>query len=114
MLNHLPNNKASGKDGVTNETFKTMQSCQILTTVFNVCLENMREPDPWKGAIIHCIPKKKNNNPGDPSTWRDISLLPTIYKVYMKGILARVLPRLMEADILFTKQKAYSTSIGKV
>ncbi|ROL44176.1 Histone H2B [Anabarilius grahami] len=61
-------------------------------------------PDSWKGALI--IPKK-DNIPDDPSTWRDISLLPTIYKVFMKCILARVLPWLMKADILSTKQKAY-------
>ncbi len=60
VLNNLPNNKASGKDGVTYETFKNMQSHKILTTVFNVCLENKRIPDSWKGALIHRIPKKDN------------------------------------------------------
>lgn len=111
VLKNLPNNKASGKDGVTYETFKNMQSHKILTTVFNVCLENKRIPDSWKGALIHRIPKK-DNIPDDPSTWRDISLLPTIYKVFMKCILARVLPWLVEADILFTKQKAYINRQG--
>ncbi len=111
VLKNLPNNKASGKDGVTYETFKNMQSHMILTTVFNVCLENKRIPDSWKGALIHRIPKK-DNIPDDPSTWRDISLLPTIYKVFMKCILARVLPWLVEADILFTKQKAYINRQG--
>ncbi len=70
-----------------------------------------RIPDSWKGALIHRIPKK-DNIPDDPSTWRDISLLPTIYKVFMKCILARVLPWLVEADILFTKQKAYINRQG--
>jgi len=47
-------------------------------------LENKRIPDSWKGALIHRIPKK-DNIPDDPSTWRDISLLPTIYKVFFRG-----------------------------
>ncbi len=72
VVNYLPNNKASGKDG-TYETFKNMQSHKILTTVFNVCLEYKRIPDSWKGALILRIPKKYNI-PVDPSTWRDISL----------------------------------------
>ena len=39
-LHNLPNNKASGMDGLTYESLKTTQSCQILTTILNVCLEN--------------------------------------------------------------------------
>ncbi len=41
------------------------------------------------------------------STWRDISLLPSVYKVFMKCLLSRILPWLVDAGILSNKQKAY-------
>lgn len=75
VLHSLPNNKASGMDRVTYETLKARQSCQILTTIFNVCLENKRLPDSWKGVLVHRIPRK-DNIPEEPSTWRDISPSP--------------------------------------
>ena len=106
VIDSLPNNKATGLDGVTYETIKGRNLYGTVTTIFNVCLYNGRVPDSWKGALVHRIPKK-DNIPDDPSTWRDISLLPTIYKVFMKCILSRILPWLVDANILSTDQKAY-------
>ena len=112
VITNLPNDKASGSDGVTYETIKATRqvSCQILTHIFNTCLLNGKVPDSWKGALIHRIPKK-GNIPDYPSTWRDISLLPTIYKVFMKCVLARILPWL-ETGILSPDQKAYISRQG--
>ncbi len=75
VIINLPNNKASGSDGVTYETLKSGKStlCPVLDNIFNICLENGKVPEAWKGALIHRIPKK-DNIPDDPSTWRDISL----------------------------------------
>ena len=108
VLISLPNNKACGADGVTYELLKATKQFSIvaLTQIFNVCLVNRKVPDSWKGAIIYKIPKK-NNIPEDPSTWRDISLLPTIYEVFMKCILNRILPWLVESGTLSPNQKAY-------
>jgi hypothetical protein len=88
-----------------------LQTCEKITSLFNVCLENKRVPETWKGAMIHRIPKK-DNIADDPSTWRDISLLPTIYKVFMKCILSRVLPWLVDNNILSPNQKAYINRQG--
>ena len=97
-------------DGVTYESLKATQPA-TLTSIFNTCLENNRVPESWKGALVHRIPKK-DNIPDNPSTWRDISLLPTIYKVFMKCILSRVLPWLVDENILSPKQKAYINRQG--
>lgn len=98
---------------MTYETLKATRhvSCPMLAQIFNVCLFNSRVPDSWKGALIHRIPKK-DNVPDDPSTWRDISLLPTVYKVFMKCLLARILPWLTENGILSSCQKAYISRQG--
>ena len=113
VISHLPNNSASGYDGVTYETIKARkpQSTQILTYLFNTCLINGKVPGSWKGALIHRIPKK-DNIPSDPSTWRDISLLPTVYKIFMKCLLGRILPWLVDTGILSPKQKAYIARQG--
>ena len=81
-------------------------SCPTLRSIFNTCLLNGKVPCSWKGALIHRIPKK-DNVPNDPSTWRDISLLPTVYKVFMKCLLSRILPWLVDSGTLSSKQKAY-------
>ncbi|XP_041914313.1 uncharacterized protein LOC121679563 [Alosa sapidissima] len=111
VLDSLPHNKSSGSDGVMYETLKSTSLRQTLLPIFNTCLINKRVPKSWKGALIHRIPKK-DNVPNDPSTWRDISLLPTIYKVFMKCVLSRILPWLVDANILSTKQKANIESKG--
>lgn len=113
VIESLPNNKACGSDGVTYETLKSTKqwTCTALTQIFNVCMTNEKIPDSWKGALIHRIPKK-DNIPDNPATWRDISLLPTIYKVLMKCILNRILPWLCEMNILSEKQKAYINRQG--
>ncbi|KAL2076732.1 hypothetical protein ACEWY4_027672 [Coilia grayii] len=106
VLNSLPRHKSSGSDGVTYETLKSINWKDPFLPTFNTCLINRRVPKSWKGALIHRIPKK-DNVPSDPCTWRDISFLPTIYKVFMKCILCRILPWLVDEYILSTKQKAY-------
>ena len=73
------------------------RSSQILTNLFNTCLMNRKVPESWKGALVHRIPKK-DNIPNDPSTWRDVSLLPTV-KFFMKCLL--------DTGTLSPKQKAY-------
>jgi hypothetical protein len=69
-------------------------------------LINGKVPGSWKGALSHRIPTK-DNIPRDPSTWRDISLLPTVYNIFMKCLLGRILPLLVDTGILSPKQKAY-------
>lgn len=71
IMRALPNNKASGYDGVTYETIKATKqaSCPALTNIFNACLINGKVPDSWKGALIIIIPKK-DNVPDDPSTMK--------------------------------------------
>lgn len=81
-------------------------SCSTLRSTINTCLLNGKVPWSWEGALIHRIPKK-GNVPEDPSTWRDISLLPSVYKVFMKCLLSRILQWLVDTGTLSSKQKAY-------
>lgn len=114
VVSNLPNNKASGHDGVTYEMLKTTTQMEypILTNIFNICLENGKVPESWKGALIHCIPKK-DNTPDDPSTWRDISLLPTVYKIFMKCMLSQILTWLVEKHISIGRGWMNTSSVLK-
>lgn len=99
--------------GVIYETLRATRptSTQTLTHIFNSCLINEKVSDSWKDALIHRIPKRENI-PDDPSTWCDISLLSTIYKVFMKCLLACTLLWLVDTRILSRHQKAYINRQG--
>ena len=59
----------------------------------------------WKhGSIRRAL--EKNYTENDLTTLRDISLLPCIYKLFMKAIVNRILPRVRE-NILGYWQRAY-------
>ena len=63
-----------------------------------------RFPDTWKKAIIQRIPKK-TFTPTDLSTLRDISLLPTLYKIFSVCLCERISPYIQN-EIAFW-QRAY-------
>ena len=63
-----------------------------------------RFPDTWKSAIIQRIPKK-TFTPTDLTTLRDISLLPTLYKIFSVCLCERLSPYI-QTEIAFW-QRAY-------
>ena len=50
--------------------------------IFNIVLYYKRVPRGWKHKLVRRIPKK--TDPDDLSTLRDISLLPCLYKLFIK------------------------------
>ena len=67
-------------DGVSYEDLKAIACDNVLVNIANVVRMNQRLPAAWKHCLIYQIPKK-NFNIHDLSTLRDISLLPTLYKI---------------------------------
>jgi hypothetical protein len=70
-----------------------------LTTIFNAVIRTGYFPVQWKVAQITMIPK-----PGKPleeaSSYRRISLLPTMSKVFEKAVLKR-LRSILEENLIF-------------
>ena len=86
------NGKSPGIDGVRYEDIKNNweEHGKDIVRLFNTILTNKKFPISWKRAIIQRIPKK-NFNRNDLSTLRDISLLTTLYKVFLRCLWNRLI-----------------------
>ena len=62
---------------------------KVLTDLFNTCLHHQQVPKAWKNALIVLIHKKGNTS--DIKTYRPISLLSIMYKVFSNILLQRMI-----------------------
>ena len=94
-------------DGVRFEDFKknVSNTSVEVSNILNVIKYFKKSPRTWKGAFARRNPKK-NYDPNDLTTLRDISLLPTIYKIFAKCLVNRILPKLIGSAVQFW-QRAY-------
>jgi exonuclease III len=101
VLNSLPLKKAPGHDLVTNLILKnlTPKAHHLLKTIFNACLHIGYFPVVWKHAEVIVI-HKPNKPVKSPSSYRPISLLPTLSKVFEKLIQKRLNRFIEEAHII--------------
>jgi hypothetical protein len=93
VIKNLPPKKSPGYDLMTGKILKELSTLciQYLTQLFSAILLHGYFPTQWKVAQIILIPK-----PGKPphqlSSYRPISLLPIVSKVFEKLLLKRLLP----------------------
>ncbi|KAL4142644.1 hypothetical protein QTP88_005062 [Uroleucon formosanum] len=101
----LPARKAPGHDLITNKVLKNLSKKCILSLThnYNSMLRLSYFPTIWKHAVVIVIPKA-----GKPknlaSSYRPISLLPTLGKLFEKLILLRIRFILHECQIIPTTQ----------
>ena len=81
-------NKAPGEDRISNLLLKRLPkiSHKILSTIFNSCLDLSYFPSKWKKAKITAI-LKPGKRSDEPSSYRPISLLSSVGKLFEKLIL---------------------------
>jgi hypothetical protein len=91
FIKRLKNNKAPGQDGLKNSALKhlPMKVIARLTSIFNACFFLTFFPDPFKEAIVVPI-QKANQSSCDPTSYRPISLLPSLGKLLESLILKRM------------------------
>ena len=92
-VTEMKNKKSPGEDGVPVEAKLGGASLSIaITALFNHCLELEKIPEAWENAMITLLHKK-----GDITkleNYRPISLLSTLYKLFMKIIAKRLTKKL--------------------
>jgi hypothetical protein len=94
---HINPKKSPGHDHISGKILKELSKKGIiyLTQIYNAVLQTAYFPQTWKIAQIILIPK-----PGKPmedlSSYRPISLLPIMSKVFEKLLLDRLLPIITE------------------
>ena len=95
IISKLKNRKAPGIDNINNSMLKNLpvNSLLKLLQIINACLELAYFPLPWKKASIIMI-QKPLKSPCLPSSYRPISLLPSMAKVYERVLNERIRPHL--------------------
>ena len=81
-VNKSKTNKLSGFDNIPNKILKHNDIVQLLYKLFQFCFKNNMVPSDWGKAIITPIPKCSSKKPYLSLSYRGISLLPCISKIY--------------------------------
>ncbi|KAL7293246.1 hypothetical protein TKK_0013026 [Trichogramma kaykai] len=101
IIKNFSAKKAPGHDRISGKIIKELPPIAIryLTIVFNACLRLCHFPSQWKEAQIIVLhkPGKAMEN---ASSYRPISLLPVISKIFEKIILARLEPIIINNNLI--------------
>lgn len=103
--------KAPGADGITGEILKQLPMRVIakLAEIFNAIIKIGYVPESWKTAEVIVIPKP--NKPMEKvDSYRPISLLSVVSKLFERAYLKRLLPILEERKIIPNHQFGFRAS----
>ena len=91
-LKTMPNNKAASHDNITYEHIKYAghQAIALLTRLFNLIIKTEIFPKKLKIGVIITIHKGKGKPLKYPDSYRPITLLPVVFKLFEKIILNRI------------------------
>ena len=105
LIKKLKNTKAPGHDKIQNIIIKNLprKAMVTLTNIVNAILRLHYFPLSWKRATVIALPKP-GKNPTAPSSYRPVSLLPTLAKLTERVISKRLQTHLDNLNIIPTKQ----------
>lgn len=97
--------KATGHDKISNRILKNIPAIAVefLLRIFNACLRTSYFPTTWKLGKVVAIAKPGKDH-SLPGSYRPITLLPTIGKIFEKLILSRMSEFESENQILKNQQ----------
>ena len=75
-------NKSAGVDELTYEVYFNPSSELIVYNFLSLCFNHGMVPNEWNKSIIVPVPKGKSSNPRIPTSYRGISLLCTMAKIF--------------------------------
>ena len=108
IKNELRGKGAPGADNITNKTLKRLPPIyfSLLASIFNACLRLSYMPDQWKLAVIIML-LKSDKDSLLVASYRPISLLITLSKLFERIVLARVDVWLSSENILSRYQAGF-------
>jgi hypothetical protein len=115
-ISGLKVSKVPGPNGIPNRALKHLQqrAVSLLVLIFNAILLTHHFPTAWKHARANSM-LKAGKGPALPSSYRPISLLDTIGKLFEKILLARILHEVnvrgLMRDEQFGFRPKHSTSL---
>lgn len=118
IIKRLKPKKAPGSDRISNKILKILpiHILTLLVAIFNTLLKECSFPDQWKEAIVIGIHKPKKPRTS-PSSYRPISLLSSMGKIYERILLTRLQAAVVANDIIPPEQfgfRAKHSSIHQV
>lgn len=105
LVDNLHKRKAPGADEISNRVLKLFppQLICLLVSIFNAAMANSIFPQAWKEAIVIGI-RKPNKHGSEPSSYRPISLLKGMGKIYERVLLSRLKNFMDVHNILIDEQ----------
>ena len=103
-LERLPNLKATGADGFSNEVLKALGP-EALTGMLSMLWDREVSPDDWDLAILH--PLKKVTGACHPSSSRGISLMSCVGKLFESILNSRLAQFLETEKVLIPEQGGF-------
>ena len=110
VLKNAKNNKSTGIDQIPYEVWKCPVLLQTVRDLFQYCLDIGKIPNAWTQAIIAPIPKSNKNDKRLPLSYRGISLLSCIYKLYSSFLNSRLQKYIENNNILSDEQNGFRES----
>ena len=110
LLSNLNVNKSSGPDKVSPKMLKLTSTSvsPVLTEIFNLSISTGAFPTLWKQARVVPIPKTGNSS--DISSYRPISVLPTVSKILEKHVKVLLQDHLKQQAPISTRQWGFMRS----
>lgn len=115
LFRQLQSRKTPGYDLITAKVLNELprKACTFLTSLYNSVLRTGYFPSQWKFSQIIMI-NKPNKPQNEVSSYRPISLLPILSKVFEKILLKRLKPILTEEEIIPDHQFGFRTEHSTV
>jgi hypothetical protein len=104
VTNKLKSKKAVGIDSIPNEVLKSTETRVLLVHLFNACFDKGILPNTWRLATVYPIPKNFTDDKRNPMTYRGISLLSTVSKVYT-GLLNERMQKYLETEEMLVDEQ---------
>ena len=117
-INSLKRNKACGFDSIANEQLLHGGAivCSHLTTLFNMFMTSEHIPSNAKRGLIITIPKAGKQSYARRESYRGITLLPSIYKLFETVVLNRFKQaiNMYNLKLCHPLQNAYQTGLCSI
>lgn len=115
IINEMSVKKAPGFDLITSKILKELpiKGLKLITTIFNAIIRLEYFPDQWKVAQIKMI-NKPGKNENDVISYRPISLLPILSKLFEKALVRRIKPILIANKLIPDHQFGFRDKHGTV
>ncbi len=88
-------------------SFKAPKLFRILFELFQFCFDHGVIPAQWYKSIIKPIPKSSRNDPKSPHSYRRISLISNVYKLYSALLNNRLVGHQERSGLLVDEQNGF-------